>query len=190
MITGFEELDKIISPDRIVEFYSTDREILWLFYHRVIVLSSPVKVVIVGERGGLDPTLIRRFREIFDKKGEIYIRRAFKAEDVKPTIEAMKEDMIILDPYHHKRLYNEIVPAIRNAGRVFIFSFMDREREGSIFGLHSAHSLIKLERKGSKSFSFKIIKSVTRDNVELSYPIWEIFGKSKGEGLLPFLIGI
>jgi hypothetical protein len=33
-----------------------------------------------------DPELIRRFREIFNVKGEIYIRRAFKAEDVKPTI--------------------------------------------------------------------------------------------------------
>jgi hypothetical protein len=86
MITGFDEIDRIISPDRIVEFYSTDREILWLFYHRVIVLSSPIKVVIVGERGGIDPELIRRFREIFNVKGEIYIRRAFKAEDVKPTI--------------------------------------------------------------------------------------------------------
>ncbi|MDT7876767.1 MAG: hypothetical protein RQ872_08640 [Sulfolobaceae archaeon] len=86
-----------------------------------------------------DPELIRRFREIFNVKGEIYIRRAFKAEDVKPTIEAMNEDMILVDPYHHRKLYGEIVSAIRNAGRVFIFSFMDREKEGSIFGLHSAH---------------------------------------------------
>jgi hypothetical protein len=51
----------------------------------------------------------------------------------------MNEDMILVDPYHHRKLYGEIVSAIRNAGRVFIFSFMDREKEGSIFGLHSAH---------------------------------------------------
>jgi hypothetical protein len=188
MITGFDEIDRIISPDRMVEFYSTDREILWLFYHRVIVLSSPIKVVIVGERGGIDPELIRRFREIFNVKGEIYIRRAFKAEDVKPTIEAMNEDMILVDPYHHRKLYGEIVSAIRNAGRVFIFSFMDREKEGSIFGLHSAHSLIRLERRSNKSFSFKIIKSVNTDEVEIPYSIWELFGKSKGEGLLTFLV--
>jgi hypothetical protein len=47
--------------------------------------------------------------------------------------------MILVDPYHHRKLYGEIVSATRNAERVFIFSFMDREKEGSIFGLHSAH---------------------------------------------------
>ena len=187
MITGFEEIDRIISPDRIVEFYSTDKEILWLFYHRVIVLSSPIKVVIVGERGGIDPELIRRFREIFNARGEIYIRRAFKAEDVRPTIEAMNEDMIIVNPYHHRKLYGEIVPAIRNAGRVFIFSFMNREKEGSIFGLHSAHSLIEIKRRGEKGIAFRIVKSVIRSEIEIPYPIWEIFNKNQGEGLLNFM---
>jgi hypothetical protein len=134
MITGFD--DRIISPDRIVEFYSTDREILWLFYHCVIVLSSPIKVVIVGEGGGIDPELIRRFREIFNVKGEIYIRRAFKAEDVKP-LEAMNEDMILVDPYHHRKLYGEIVSAIReefSSSALWI-----GKRRAQFFGLHSAH---------------------------------------------------
>ncbi|MEJ2775913.1 hypothetical protein WIW90_06780 [Sulfolobaceae archaeon RB850M] len=134
-----------------------------------------------------DPELIRRFREIFNVKGEIYIRRAFKAEDVKPTIEVMNEDMILVDPYHHRKLHGEIVSAIRNAGRVFIFSFMDREKEGSIFR-SSFCSSIRLERRSNKSFSFKIIKSVNTDEVEIPYSIWELFGKSKGEGLLTFLV--
>ena len=186
MITGFKEIDEIIMKDQIVEFYSEDRDLLTLFYHRVIVLSSPVKVVIVAERGGIDPTLVERFENIFQKKEEIYIRRAFKAEDVKPTIEAMGKEMIIIDPYHHKRLYTQIVSAIRNAGKVFIFSAMDREKEGSIFGLHTSHSLIKLTR-GKRGFSFRIIKSVTIGDIEIPYSFWDIYGKSEGEGLITFM---
>jgi hypothetical protein len=64
---------------------------------------------------------------------------------------------------------------------------MDREKEGSIFR-SSFCSSIRLERRSNKSFSFKIIKSVNTDEVEIPYSIWELFGKSKGERLLTFLV--
>ncbi len=189
MRLGFKEIDSIIRRDKIVEFYSVDEELLFLIYHRTLVLSSPIKLVIVAERGGIDPRLIERYEHIFLKKSEIYIRRAFKAEDVKPTIEAMGDgELVILDPYHHGKLYTEIVSSIRKRkGRTFIFSIMDREKEGSIFGLHSSHSLIKITRR-VRGFSFIIMKSVTVDNVEIPYSLWEILGKSDGEGLMNFII--
>ncbi|BDC18544.1 hypothetical protein [Acidianus sp. HS-5] len=190
MRLGFKEIDSIIRRDRIVEFYSTEEDLLYLIYHRTLVLSSPIKVVIVSERGGIDPGLVERFEHIFLKKSEIYIRRAFKAEDVNPTIEAMGDgELVILDPFHHKRLYTEIVSSIRKRkGRTFIFSFMDREKEGSIFALHSSHSVIKIAKRGKGGFSFIVMKSVTVDNVEIPYSVWEIFGKSKGGGLMSFIL--
>ncbi|QKR01072.1 hypothetical protein GWK48_07760 [Metallosphaera tengchongensis] len=151
-----------------------------------MVLSSPVKVILVSERGGIDPLLIERFRRIFQKYDEIYIRRAFKVEDVRPTIEAMGGEFVLVDPYHHRKKYTEIVSGIRRAqGRKFIFSFMDREREGSVFGLHTAHSLIKLEGTGS-GFRAKILKSVSVENIEIPFGTWEIFGRSE-EGLVRWL---
>ncbi|EZQ11372.1 hypothetical protein [Candidatus Acidianus copahuensis] len=187
LLTGFPILDRLINKDEIVEFYSEDYETISQFYHRVIVISSPVNVVIVSERGGLDPLLIKRFQRIFGRTDEIYIRRAFKAEDVKPTIEAMKGDLIVIDPFHHRKKYSDIVSAIRRiAGRKFIFSVMNRETEGSTFGLHSDHSVIKLERT-KRGFKIKIIKSVTVGEIEIPFGTWEIYGKAE-EGLTKWLV--
>ncbi|BFH72081.1 hypothetical protein SJAV_00250 [Sulfurisphaera javensis] len=188
--TGFSYLDKLIQKDEIVEFYSEDDDLLKSFYHRVIALSSPIHVVIVSERGGLDPYLVKRFQDVFDIHEEVYIRRAFKAEDVVPTIESMgDEDLIIIDPYHHKKLYTEIASAIKKRkGRTFTFSFTNRELHGSIFGLHIAHSLIKLE-KGRRGFRFVIKKSVIIREIEIPESIWSLYGKvDEDEGLLKWVI--
>ncbi|WP_338602636.1 hypothetical protein V6M85_02620 [Sulfolobus tengchongensis] len=188
--TGFALLDRIISKDEVVEFYSNDERLLRIFYHRVAALSAPIYVVLVSERGGLDPYLIGRFQDIFNNHNEVYLRRAFKAEDVPPTIESMRDnDLIIIDPYHHNKIYDEIVSAIRKVkGRKFIFSFMDRERKGSIFGLHSAHSLIKLEM-GIRGFKFVIKKSVTIKEIEIPASILTLYGKiEEDEGLMRWIM--
>ncbi len=65
LTTGFPFLDEIIKRDDIVEFFSTDYDLLRIFYHRVIAISAPVYVVVVSERGGLDPYLIGRFQKRF-----------------------------------------------------------------------------------------------------------------------------
>ncbi|MCY0861283.1 MAG: hypothetical protein OWQ52_02530 [Metallosphaera prunae] len=189
-LTGFQELDRITRDDEFVEFYSNDWELLRVFYHRVIALSSPVLVVVVSERGGLDPVLVRRFQRIFNVTGPVKLRRAFKAEDVEPTIRAMEDmELIVIDPYHHRngREYSKIVGALRERGaRRFLFSYMDRQREGSTFGLHSAHSIIKLERTRT-GFRAVIMKSVIIDNVEIPYGLWDIYGRGD-EGLMKWLL--
>ncbi|AHC52176.1 hypothetical protein SUSAZ_09875 [Sulfolobus acidocaldarius SUSAZ] len=186
--TGFSTLDRIIQRDEIVEFYSTDHNLLYEFYHRVIVVSSPVKVIIVGERGGLNPLLIERFKRIFQRDGDIYIRRAFKVEDVRPTIEEMGDEFILINPYHHGKNYTEIVAGIRKTkGRKFLFSSMDREVNGSLFGSHSVHSMIRLER-GERGFKAIVVKSVILKEVEIPFGYWEIFGKDEGEGLMKWIV--
>jgi hypothetical protein len=90
LTTGFPLLDSLISEDKIVEFYSLDRELLTLFYHRVIAVSSPVQVVLVGERGGLDPNMVERFQRIYGVTGEIRVRRAFKVEDVSQVLKVVR----------------------------------------------------------------------------------------------------
>ncbi|BFI76841.1 hypothetical protein [Sulfurisphaera ohwakuensis] len=187
--TGFAFLDEIIEKDQIVEFFSPDEELLRIFYHRVIALSSPVYVVVVSERGGLDPYLVKRFQRIFSNEEEVYIRRAFKAEDVPLTIESMgDDDLIIIDPYHHKKEYTRIVAAIRKGkGRKFLFSFLDREREGSIFGSHTAHSIIKIVRS-KRGFKFIFIKSVITREIEIPNSIWDLYDKVNEEGLLRWLV--
>ncbi len=195
LMTGLQIIDKIIEKDEIVEFYSIDEKLLYSFYHRVIVLSSPVNVIIVGERGGIDPLLIERFRRIFEKDDEIFIRRAFKVEDVKPTIDAMGEgDLIVVNPYHHGKNYTEIVGTIRmkvfnerrTGKKIFVFSNVDRRTKGSIFGLHSAHSVIEL-KSTNRGFIAKIVKSVITKEVEIPYGFWDIYGKYD-DGLMKWLL--
>lgn len=192
LMTGFQIIDRIIEKDEIVEFYSIDERLLYNFYHRVIVLSSPVNVIIIGERGGIDPLLIERFRRIFEKSDEIFIRRAFKVEDVRPTVEAMgKGDLILINPYHHGKNYTEIVGAIRRKAfnreeKIFIFSNVDRRVKGSTFGLHSANSVIEL-KSTKRGFIAKIVKSVIAKEVEIPYGFWDIYGKYD-DGLMKWLL--
>ncbi len=145
-------------------------------------------MIIIGERGGIDPLLIARFKRIFQRDGEIYIRRAFKAEDVRPTIDSMGDEFIVINPYYYRKNYTETVAGIRKTkGRKFLFSNMNREVKGSLFGAHSAHSMIKLER-GKRGFKATIIKSVIVREIEIPFGFWEIFGKDDGEGLMKWII--
>lgn len=192
--TGFDEIDKLISEDKIVEFYSTDSDILYDIYHRVIAFSSPINVVITGERGGIDPLILKKFERILGRKVDVMIRRAFKAEDVSPSIKSFdpNEDLIIIDPYHYLGKYIEytkIVSAIRfRNARTLIFSFMDREKSGSIFGLHTAHAVIEV-KKGIKGFQFRLKKSVSVGYIEIPYSFYDLFIKpNKNSSLITWLV--
>ncbi|MGC9105384.1 MAG: hypothetical protein ACP5HQ_03035 [Thermoprotei archaeon] len=180
MLTGFPELDEIIAKDEWVEFYSEDLDLLEEFYSRVIALSSHpfVKVLVVAERGGLDPWKVKSYQRAFGVNGRVLVRRAFKPEDVGPSVEAMGAgDLVVINPYGFFRLYTHIVGAMRRrGGRTFVFSPFDREKRGSVFGLHSAHSVIEVTR-GSRGVRFRVVKSPDHGEVELSYPIQSLFGR-------------
>jgi len=181
MLTGFAELDDLIAKDEWVEFYSEDSDLLEEFYSRVIALSSNpfIKVLVVSERGGLDPWKVRTFQRAFGVEGRVLVRRAFKAEDVPPSVIAMGEgDLVVINPYGFFRLYSHIVGSMRaRRGRTFVFSPFDRERRGSVFGLHSAHSVIEV-RRTYRGVRFRVVKSPSHAEVELVYPIQSLFGRS------------
>ncbi|MGC9209817.1 MAG: hypothetical protein ACP5FT_00890 [Acidilobus sp.] len=189
MITGFPELDELVARDLIVEFFSTDGGLLEELYSRTIALSSypEVKVLVVAERGGLNPWLIRAYQRASGVQGVVLVRRAFKPEDVPPSIDAMGDgDLIVINPYGFRRLYTEIVAALRRrSGRSFVFSAMDRTREGSVFGLHTAHSIVEVDRLG-RAIRFRLLKSVTSANVELTYPLGALYMRDL-RGLEPWM---
>jgi len=125
-----------------VEFFSTDYDLLRIFYHRVIAISAPVYVVVVSERGGLDPYLIGRFQNVFDNHAEVYIRRAFKAEDVPITIDSMGDnDLIVIDPYHHRKNYTKIVSSLRKVGVGSSCSVLWIGKERVRFSVHTLLTL-------------------------------------------------
>jgi len=163
LITGFEELDKYLSKDEIIEFYSEKQDALDIIYHRILAIIAPANLIIVGARGGFNPLIFKRFCRIFNKiNPELYIQRAFKAEDIEPSIIDKKSDLplVIYNPYTYRKLYANIIKAIRNSrNRVLIFSLMDRKRKGSTLGAHIAHSMIEL-RKDMRGFQARIVKSV------------------------------
>ncbi|BBD73317.1 hypothetical protein HS1genome_1706 [Sulfodiicoccus acidiphilus] len=112
--------------------------------------------------------------------------RAFKVEDVPPTLKATQVDTVVVDPYHHRRKYSQVVAALRTSpARKFLFSFMDREREGSTFGLHSAHSVLEL-RRGLRGFVVRVVKSADGPELEFPYGTWDMFGRG-GEGLTKWI---
>ncbi|MGC9071085.1 MAG: hypothetical protein ACP5HK_00065 [Acidilobus sp.] len=192
MITGLTELDEVIADDLIVEFFSVDVGLLEELYSRTIALSSypEVKVLVVAERGGLDPWLIRAYQRAAGVRGIVLVRRAFKPEDVPPSIDAMGEgDLVVINPYGLRRLYTGIVAAIRGRqGRTFVFSAMDRTREGSVFGLHSAHSVIGVDRT-REAIRFRVLKSVTSAELELRYPLAALYMR-ESRGLEPWTVGL
>ncbi len=166
-------------------------DLLEELYSRTIALSYPlVKVLVVAERGGLNPWLVRAYQRAAGVRGTVLVRRAFKPEDVPPSVDAMGEgDLVIINPYGFRRLYVAIVGAIRRReGRTFIFSLMDRLREGSVFGLHSAHSLIEVARLRG-AVKFRVVKSVTSAEVELTYPLSALYMR-EFRGLEPWIIGL
>lgn len=149
-----------------------------------------MKVLVVAERGGLDPWLVRAYQRVAGVRGTVLVRRAFKPEDVPPSVEAMGDgDLVVINPYGFRRLYAAIVGAIRRReGRTFIFSAMDRLREGSVFGLHSAHSLVEVVRLRG-AVRFRLVKSVTSAEVELTYPLSALYMR-EARGLEPWIVGL
>ncbi len=172
MKTGFDELDEVIADDWTVEFFSINARLIFSFYHRVIVESAPVNVLVVGERGGLDPYLLIQIARAIGRESveeKLIIRRAFKAEDVPPSIESFDGDLVIIDPYHHNRLQGSVASAIKERGdRTFLFSFGDRRKFGSVFGWHVASSVIEL-KEVEGGFKARLIKSPSHPEVELAF---------------------
>jgi len=65
---------------------------------------------------------------------------------------------------------------------------MDREREGSIFGSHTSHSMIKLV-KSARGFKFVIAKSVTSREIEIPSYLLDLYSKvSDDGGLLKYMV--
>lgn len=172
MRTGFDGLDEIIADDWIVEFFSVNARLLFSFYHRVIVESAPVNVLVVGERGGLDPYLLIQIARATGRgpvEEGLIVRRAFKAEDVPSSIESFDGDLVVIDPYHHNKLQNRVASAIKErGGRTFLFSFGDRKRYGSAFGWHVASSVIEL-KEVEGGFKAKVVKSPSHPELELTF---------------------
>lgn len=190
IVTGFSLIDRLLERDKIVEFYSEDAELLEILYHRVAVLSSPIYLLVVGEHGGLDPSLILRFQRITGKRDEIFLRRAFKAEDVSASISAFDsdKDLIIINPYVFGKEYTEVVGEVRKRkGKTFIFSLFNREKRGSVFGLHTAHSIIRVDRS-KRGFKFVFIKHVYVGNIEVPFGFYDLYAFEEREGLLHWMI--
>ncbi|WP_449463351.1 hypothetical protein PQ610_03045 [Tardisphaera miroshnichenkoae] len=189
MRTGFDELDEVIADDWVVEFFSVNARLLFSFYHRAIVESAPVNVLVVGERGGLDPYLLIQIARAIGRgpvEEELVVRRAFKAEDVPPSIESFEGELVVIDPYHHGRLQDRVASAIKEReGRTFLFSFGDRRRFGSAFGWHVASSVIEL-REVEGGFKARVVKSPSHPEVELAFS--SVFWRGE-EGLSRWLSG-
>lgn len=183
-ITGLEEIDVYLKNEEIIEFYSTSSEALDLIYHRTIVLLSPLNLLIVKTYGGLNPLLINTFKRIIGKhRIDLGIRRAFKAEEIAESIRGfdINEKLIIYNPYSFKKLYANIIGAIKSRRtRTIIFSLMNRRKEGSTFGLHIAHTVIEI-KEYRKGLGFKFIKSPIVGNIEIKIPLTSILGNYKIE---------
>ncbi len=189
MKTGFPEVDDIIAYDAITEFFSLDYNLLFSFYHKVIVESAPIDLLLVGERGGLNPyslTQLARVLGISNIDDKIFVRRAFKVEDVPASISSFKGELIIVDPYHHGKFIDEIAASIKERGsRTLIFSFGNRLNYKSTFGWHVASSILELkETKGG--FKVRLIKSPAFPEFELKYPVGALYCDEK-TGLGPWL---
>jgi hypothetical protein len=191
MSTGFRELDYLMQDDAVTEFFSTSYPLLTSFYHLTVVESAPVGLLVVGERGGLNPYALLQLARALGKEGigeAVYLRRAFKAEDVPDSVSAFSGPLIVVDPYHHGKLGDRIAGAIKERGdRTLLFSFGDRRRFGSAFGWHVATSVFFL-REVKGGFKVKLVKSPVFPEVELSYSTGSLFGQA-GDGLFPWLLG-
>ncbi|HLI46969.1 MAG TPA: hypothetical protein VKU94_07235 [Geobacterales bacterium] len=190
LITGFEELDKYLAEDDIIEFYSEQSIALDIIYHRVLALLAPVNLIIVGVRGGFDPLIFRTFCRIFNRNNvNLYIQRAFKAEDIEPTLLESKNSLplVIYNPYGYRRLYARIVSAIKNSrSKVLIFSPIDRKKNGSTLGAHVAHSIIEL-KEAKNGIKARIIKSVTTGPITFEFTKGMIYYNLRQKSLLDWI---
>ncbi|BCU66630.1 hypothetical protein HS7_00670 [Sulfolobales archaeon HS-7] len=181
MRTGIPEVDELIRTEERVEFFGSWNDVL-LLAHRTAAISAPISVVIVQEFGRLDPFTIKRFQRILQNSSLIYVKRAFKAEDVAPTIDSVEGEVIVIDPYHHGKLFTKISSSLRRRAFVFTREINDRPYADH-FNLHEMNAIIRV-KKGYKGYLFQLIKHPSRPYSEIRVSIHEMLGKAYSPGLL------
>ncbi|BCU71469.1 hypothetical protein [Stygiolobus caldivivus] len=176
-----ENIDSILSSNERVEFYGGWDDVLFLA-HRAVAASAPVNVVLVQEFGKFDPFLVKKFQRLLGNTSEVFIRRAFKAEDVKPTIESFDKELIVIDPYFHGKKYTEITSSLRR--EVWVFTREVRGLpQGGAFNHHSMHVIVKVKRS-KWGFRFYLIKHPTMPYMEIPVSIEGMYKGEESNGLL------
>ena len=185
MRLGIESVDRLLEGNERVEFYG-DWDVVLYLAHRAVAASAPVNVVVVQDFGLFDPFLVKRLQRVLGNSGEVYVRRAFKAEDVKATIESFEGDVIVIDPYHHRKNYTEITSALRRA----VWAFTREVKglpQGGAFNHHSMHVIVKVSR-GKWGYRFRFVKHPLLSDVEIPLSVKEIAnGGIQERGLLAFI---
>lgn len=177
MMTGIQEIDEMIYRDKIVGFKFEDEVFMRIFYHRTIVESAPVSLLLVGD-ARIDPYLLRAFSRITEKEVEdkVRVRRAFKREDVVPTLNSFAGDLIIVNPY----IYGcSIYPSlIKRKGRTFLFFTTEKTY------LRAESSILELRREKEGDMIVRVRKSPSHPELKVKFPAYllhckEEFGLSK-----------
>ena len=184
MRLGIENIDKILEGNERVEFYGNWEDVLFLA-HRAVASSAPINVVIVQEFGKFDPFLVKKFQRITGNYGEIVIRRAFKAEDVKPTIDSFQGEVIVIDPYFHRKNYTVITSALRR--NVWVFTReVNGLPQGGAFNHHSMHVIVRVS-SSKWGYRFYIKKHPLMPELEIPISIEGIYRGEEYKGLLAWV---
>ena len=185
MRLGIESVDRLLEGNERVEFYGEWDVVLYLA-HRAVAASAPVNVVIVQDFGLFDPFLVKRLQRAINNPGEVYVRRAFKAEDVKATIESFDGEVIVIDPYHHGKSYTEITSALRRT----VWAFTREVKglpQGGAFNHHSMHVIVRVTR-GKWGYRFRFMKHPLLPDMEIPVSVEEIVnGETWTKNLLAFM---
>gem|GEM_PF-416147 len=172
--TGLGSLDALLEEDHVTEIFSRDPYLIGSLCHRTVVESAPVAVVVVGERGGLNPYLLLRISRALGRsvsvRDLVLVKRAFKAEDVPPTISSLEGDVVVIDPYHHGKLCGLIAAAVKEReGRTMLFSPRDRRKACGAYSWHVPSTIIEL-RSMSHGFEALVLKSPRFPEMAVSLP--------------------
>ncbi len=184
MRLGVESVDRLLEGNERVEFYGDWDAVLFLA-HRAVAASAPVNVVVVQDFGLFDPFLVKRLQRLLNNEGEVYVRRAFKAEDVKATIESFRGEVIVVDPYHHRKAYTEITSALRRAVWVFTREVKGLP-QGGAFNHHSMHVMVRVSR-GKWGFRFRFVKHPLLPDFELPISLNELYRGEEEKGLIAYM---
>ncbi len=169
---GIEDLDRLISNDNVVGFSFQESALMGLFYHRALVESAPVDLVLVGS-AEIDPYLVNTFSRILGKSVVelVHVRRAFKREDVLPTLDSFKGDLIIVEPYiYHSHIYSGLMK--RKGSRTFLFFTSETNT------LRAETSILDLYRHG-KEIMVKVRKSPSYPKTTVKFPIYQLYCKEE-----------
>jgi len=178
---GIEEIDKIIEKDRVVGFRFQDRKLMKIMYHRALVESAPVNLILLGERCRiLEPYLLLSFSRILGKSLDgIKVKRAFKREDVFPTIESMYGNLIIMNPYVYGNVYDSLMR--RREGKTFLFYLNEP------VGLRAETSILDIEKIEKRNlFSIIVRKSPSYPNLRMTFPTRILYFRQE-QGILKWV---